>query len=162
MLTEPVSFFYKVITNGRYVMLSIYLGQMDDAIYYPPVYFDNQYEDEWITEPLTIEMIKDVDKSEVVSPHLIESPVLGPISVKEISGGVKTLILMAFDEARKVFNASACGDNCAKWILEIGKSKDLTINLRHIMNFGKEDFEIKILNTGEMVYNMKQFIETAV
>ena len=142
-------------------MLSIYLGQMDDAIYYPPVYFDNQYEDEWITEPLTIEMIKDVDKSEVVSPHLIESPVLGPISVKEISGGVKTLILMAFDETQKVFNASACGDNCAKWILEIGKRKDLTINLRHIMNFGKEDFEIKILNTGEMVYNMKQFIETA-
>ena len=161
MLTEPVSFFYKVITNGRYVMSSIYLGQMDDAIYYPPVYFDNQYEDEWITEPLTIEMIKDVDKSEVVSPHLIESPVLGPISVKEISGGVKTLILMAFDETRKVFNASACGDNCTKWILEIGKRKDLTINLRHIMNFGKEDFKIKILNNGEMIYNMKQFIETA-
>ena len=142
-------------------MLSIYLGQMDEAIYYPPVYFDNQYEAEWITEPLTIEMIKDVDKSEVVSPHLIESPVLGPISVKEISGGVKTLILMAFAETRKVFNASACGDNCAKWILEIGKRKDLTINLRHIMNFGKEDFEIKILNTGKMVHNMKQFIETA-
>lgn len=142
-------------------MRSFYLGQMDEAIYYPPVYFDNQYEDEWITEPLTIEMIKDVDKSEVVSPHLIESPVLGPISVKEISGGVKTLILMAFDETQKVFNASACGDNCAKWILEIGKRKDLTINLRHIMNFGKEDFEIKMLNTGEMIYNMKQFIETA-
>lgn len=142
-------------------MLSIYLGQMDEAIYYPPVYFDNQYEDEWITEPLTIEMIEDVDKSEVVSSHLIESPVLGPISVKEISGGVKTLILMAFDETQKVFNASACGDNCAKWILEIAKRKDLTINLRHIMNFGKEDFEIKILNTGEMVHNMKQFIETA-
>lgn len=142
-------------------MLSIYLGQKDEAIYYPPVYFDNQYEDEWITEPLTIEMIKDVDKSEVVSPHLVESPVLGPISVKDISGGVKTLILMTFDETGKVFNASACGDNCAKWILEIGKRKDLTINLRHIMNFGKKDFEIKILNTGEMVYNMKQFIETA-
>lgn len=127
----------------------------------PPVYFDNQYEGEWITDPLTIEMIEDVDKSEVVSSHLIESPVLGPISVKEISGGVKTLILMAFDETQKVFNASACGDNCAKWILEIGKRKDLTINLRHIMNFGKEDFEIKILNTGEMVHNMRQFIETA-
>ena len=74
---------------------------------------------------------------------------------------MKTLILMAFDETQKVFNASACGDNCAKWILEIGKRKDLTINLRHIMNFGKEDFEIKILNTGKMVHNMKQFIETA-
>ena len=43
-------------------MLSIYLGEMDQAIYYPPVYFDNQYEDEWITDKLSMEMIKDVDK----------------------------------------------------------------------------------------------------
>ncbi len=61
---------------------------------------------------MTVSMIKDVDKSEVVGAHLIESPVLGPISVKEISGGVKTLILMAFDETGKIFNASACGDIC--------------------------------------------------
>ena len=142
-------------------MLSIYLGQMEEAIYYPPAYFNNTYDDEWITDPLTVEMIKDVDKSEVIGPHLIESPVLGPISVKEISGGVKTLILMAFDDSGRVFNASACGNNCAKWILEIGKKKDLTINLRHIMNFGKEPFEIKILNNGEMVHDLDRFIAVA-
>ena len=142
-------------------MLNIYLGEMEQAIYYPPAYFDNQYEDEWITEPLSVEMIKDVDKSEVIGPHLIESPVLGPISVKEISGGVKTLILMAFDDSGRIFNASACGNNCAKWILEIGKRKDLTINLRHIMNFGKEPFEIKILNNGEMVQDLDRFIAVA-
>ena len=142
-------------------MLSIYLGEMDQAIYYPPVYFDNQYEDEWITDKLSMEMIKDVDKSEVIGPHLIESPVLGPISVKEISGGVKTLILMAFDQSGKIFNASACGDNCAKWILKIGEEKDLTINLRHIMDFGNEKFEIKILNTGEIFHDMGQFVEIA-
>lgn len=142
-------------------MLSIYLGEMDQAIYYPPVYFDNQYEDEWITDKLSMEMIKDVDKSEVIGPHLIESPVLGPISVKEISGGVKTLILMAFDQSGKIFNASACGDNCAKWILKIGEEKDLTINLRHIMDFGSDEFEIKILNTGDIVHDMGQYIEIA-
>ena len=142
-------------------MLNIFLGEMKDAIYHPPTYFDNVYEDEWITDPLSIEMIRDIDKSDVLGVHLIESPVLGPISPKDLSGGVKTLMLMAFADQDKVFNASACGDNCAKWILEIGKRKDLTINLRHIMNFGKEDFEIKILNNGEMIYNMKQFIETA-
>lgn len=27
-------------------MLSIYLGQMEEAIYYPPVYFNNTYDDE--------------------------------------------------------------------------------------------------------------------
>ena len=142
-------------------MLSIYLGQMEEAIYYPPAYFNNTYDDEWITDPLTVEMIKDVDKSEVIGPHLIESPVLGPISVKEISGGVKTLILMAFDDSGRIFNASACGNNCAKWILEIGKRKDLTINLRHIMNFGKGPFEIKILNNGEMVHDLDRCIAVA-
>ena len=142
-------------------MLSIYLGQMEEAIYYPPAYFNNTYDDEWITDSLTVEMIKDVDKSEVIGPHLIESPVLGPISVKEISGGVKTLTLMAFDDSGRIFNASACGNNCAKWILEIGKRKDLTINLRHIMNFGKGPFEIKILNNGEMVHDLDRFIAVA-
>lgn len=142
-------------------MLNIFLGNMDEAIYFPPVYFDNRYEDEWITEKLSVEMIKDVDQSVVVGPRLIDSPVLGPISVKELSGGVKTLILMAFDDSRKVFNASACGDNCAKWILHIAEKKELTINLRHIMNFGEEEFKARILNTGDVVHNMKEFILVA-
>ena len=41
------------------------------------------------------------------------------------------------NEPDKIFNASTCGDNCAKWILEIGKQKDLTINLRHMMSLEK-------------------------
>ena len=142
-------------------MLNVYLGKMDQAIYYPPAYFDNQYEDEWITDKLSVKMIKDVDHSEVISPHLIESPVLGPISVKDISGGVKTLILLAFDQSGKIFNASACGDNCAKWILKIGEEKDLTINLRHLMDFGNNEFEVKILNTGDIVHNMEEFVRIA-
>ena len=142
-------------------MLSIYLGDMPEAIYHPPTYFDNMYEDEWIMNSLSVEMILDVDKSAVVGPHLIESPVLGPISPKELSGGVKTLILMALDENNMVFNASACGDNCSKWILKIAEKKDLTINLRHIMDFGEETFEAQILNNGRRVHDMQEFVEVA-
>ena len=79
---------------------------MENAIYHPPTYFDNRYEDEWITNELSIRIIKAVDKSEVISSHLIQSPVLGTISTKELSGSVKTLMLMAFDQSGKVFNAS--------------------------------------------------------
>ena len=142
-------------------MLSIYLGDMKEAVYHPPTYFDNMYEDEWIMNSLSVEMILDVDKSAVVGPHLIESPVLGPISPKELSGGVKTLILMALDESNTVFNASACGDNCSKWILKIAEKKDLTINLRHIMDFGEETFEAQILNNGRQVHDMQEFVEVA-
>ena len=70
-------------------------------------------------------------------------------------------MLLAFDRSGRIFNASACGDNCAKWILKIGKERDLTINLRHLMDFGNDDFEIKILNTGDMVHNMEQFVRIA-
>ena len=138
-------------------MLRIFLGEMPEAVYHPPTFFDNQYQDKWITDPLTVEMIKDIDNSDVVSTHMIESPILGPIPVRSISGGVKTLILFRFDESGKVFNASACGDNCAKWILRIAENKDLTINLRHVMDFGDGEFEVEILNTGEKVYNALQF-----
>ena len=52
-------------------MLNIYLGDMENAIYHPPVYFDNTYEDEWITDELSVKMIKDIDKSDVIGPHLV-------------------------------------------------------------------------------------------
>lgn len=142
-------------------VLNIYLGDMKDAIYHPPTYFDNQYEDEWLTDKTAIQMIRDVDHSEVISARLIDSPVLGPISPKELSGGVKTLILIAYDTGNKVFNASACGDNCAQWLLRLGEQKKVTINLRHVMNFGNGPFQIKILNTDSIVTNMLEFVQIA-
>jgi hypothetical protein len=143
-------------------MLKIIFGEAAGAVYHPPTYFDNRYEDEWITDPLSVQMIKDIDKSEVVGAHLIQSPVLGSIPVKDISGGVKTLILMAFDQSGKIFNASACGDNCAKWIVKLGKEKDLTINLHHVMDFsGISDFEALILNTGKVVHSYEEYLKEA-
>lgn len=141
-------------------MLSIYLGDMEEAIYHPPTYFNNTYEDEWLIDPLSIAMIEDVDKSKVIGEHIIESPILGAIPPLQLSGGVKTLMLMAFDESGKVFNTT-CGDNCAKWILEIAKHKDLTINLHHIMDFGKGEFKATIINSGDMVHNMAEFVSIA-
>lgn len=143
-------------------MLKIVFGEVEKAVYHPPTYFDNQYEDEWITDPLTVAMIKDIDRSDVVGPHLIQSHVLGPISTKEISGGVKTLILMAFDKSGRIFNASACGDNCAKWIVKLGKKKDLTINLHHVMDFSAvPEFEALLLNTGVVVRSYEDYLEEA-
>lgn len=143
-------------------MLKIVFGEVEKAVYHPPTYFDNQYEDDWITDPLTVAMIKDIDKSDVVGTHLIQSPVLGPISTKEISGGVKTLILMAFDESGRIFNASACGDNCVKWIVEIGRKKDLTINLHHVMDFSSVPvFEAVLLNTGTHIHSYEEYLKEA-
>ena len=143
-------------------MLSIVFGDVERSVYHPPTYFDNTYQDEWITDPRTVEMVRDVDRSEVVSARAIDSPVLGSISVKELSGGVKTLILMLFDDTGRIFNASACGDNCAKWICRIAREKELTINLHHVMDFSAcEPFEARMVNTGRTVRSFEEYLDEA-
>ncbi len=142
-------------------MLNVYFGDMPGAIFNTAVYFKNTYRDSWITNPLSVQMIKDVDKSDVVSESVIESPVLGSITPLALSGGVKTLMLVNFDR-KHVFNASTCGDNCAKWLLKIAENRRVVINLHHVMDFGKGPFKIKVLNNGKIVKNMDELLTATV
>lgn len=141
-------------------MLNIYYGRMPEAIFNTAVYFKNVYEDSWITDFFAKEMILDVDKSVVLGEAVIDSPVFGKISPLGLSGGVKTLILIK-NEPQNIFNASTCGDNCAKWILKIAEKQDITINLRHLMDFGDEKFDICIVNTNQIVHSMKELVPIA-
>lgn len=85
---------------------------------------------------------------------------MGKIAPTSLSGGVKTLILMK-NERSKIFNTSTCGDNCAKWILKLSETDDLTINLRHLMDFGEDMFDICIMNTNQVVHSMKELVPIA-
>ena len=86
-------------------MLSIFYGDMPEAVYNTAAYFKYDYEDDWITDPFVKEMILDVDKSTVLDSGVIDSPVLGKIPPLGLSGGVKTLILIKFNHS-KIFNDS--------------------------------------------------------
>lgn len=136
-------------------MLSIIFGKISDVVYNTSLYFKNQYCEEWLEDKFVQNMILDIDSSRVLSSHAIESPIMGIIPPTSLSGGVKTLILIDKIPS-KLFNASNCGDNCSSWLLKIGAEKDVTINLRHIMNFGCGEFEIHIANTDEIVHDMTQ------
>ena len=141
-------------------MLHVIFGECKDVIYNTSLFFKNTYESEWLEEDETRQMILDIDKSKVLSDGAIESPVLGIIPPTNLSGGVKTLILINH-VADKIFNASNCGDNCAPWLLKIAQKKDVTVNLRHLMDFGSEEFTIKIENTNKIVHNMLELITEA-
>lgn len=101
-----------------------------------------------------------MDKSIVLDSAVINSPVMGKITPTALSGGVKTLILMK-NERSRIFNASTCGDNCAKWILKLAETDELTINLRHLMDFGEGTFDIRIMNTAQIVHSMKELVPIA-
>ena len=138
-------------------MLNIFYGDMKEAVYNTASYFKYDYEEGWIVDPMVKEMIQDVDHCTVISSHVIDSPILGAITPRELSGGVKVLILMLKDDSF-IYNMSNCGDNCAKWILKIAEKKDLTVYLQHIMRFEGE-FKIQIMNTGKIVCNPAEYVE---
>lgn len=142
------------------VLLHIFLGDMPSAIYNTEVFFKNTFDEEWLLDEFAKNVIKSVDDSDVVDAQAIKSPVLGMIPPTDLSGGAKTLLLIK-NCPDMVFNASTCGDNCAKFILELAEEQDVTINLRHIMNFGKRRFIAKILNDGSIVNGMEEFLAAA-
>ena len=142
-------------------MLNIYFGDMPDAVFDTARYFNNQYKDAWITKERTVRMVKDIGKSDVIDANLIQSPYLGAIGPRNLSGGVKTLILLDNDRSGRVFNASTCGDNCAKWLLEIATDRKVVVNMHHLMDFGKGPWAIRVLNTNTVVRNMRDLVFTA-
>ena len=141
-------------------MLNVIYGNYPEGIYNTAVYFKNTYKPEWITDPLSAEMIKDIDKSVVENGERIISPVLGTISPSQLSRGVKTLILVSHDH-KHIFNASGCGDNCAKWLLKIAEDRKIVVNLRHMMDFGEVQFKIRVVNKNRIAHNMEELLDLA-
>ena len=136
-------------------MLKIIYGDIvecDNFIYNPESYFNRFRENEWLTDSFAVKVIKDIDNSTVINSSIIESEVLGIIPPQYLSGGVKTLI-MIYNRPDLIFNATWCGENCAQTLLDIGKDKDIIINLEYNMAFPESNQEVLILNSGDTVYN---------
>lgn len=138
-------------------MLKIYYGKMDNA-YYGPGWFINNYEPVWFDDELVKRMIKDIDKSEYVGGELIQSTILGPIAPERLSGGLKTLISI-YERPDLIFDATSCGNNCAKWLVEIGRNMDVTVNLNYLMSFENiPNFTAIIDNIDKTFLNEKEFM----
>ena len=58
------------------------------------MFFKNIYLDSWFEDEFARRMIKSVDGAVVLGDGLIQSRVLGKIAPTQLSGGVKTLLLI--------------------------------------------------------------------
>ncbi|MBQ7265353.1 MAG: DUF4869 domain-containing protein [Firmicutes bacterium] len=125
-------------------MLKIYFGTHPNEIYNTEVYYQNQYEKEWFKDEFVQRMIADIDDSQVISADIIHNNIFGSFPSTELSTGVKTLILI-YELPKLMFNISNCGDNCAKYLLEMSKDRDIKVCLHHAMNFGS-NFAVKVIN----------------
>jgi hypothetical protein len=141
-------------------MLSIYFGEKEKVMH-GPSWFRFNYNPEWFYDDLVKEMMIDIDKSSYKGGELIQSDVLGPIPPERLSGGLQTLISI-YKKPDLMFNATSCGENCAKWLLKIGEKEDVSINLRYFMPFDDSTpFNIRILNEDKIITNMHEYTQIA-
>lgn len=125
-------------------MLRIHFGSHPKEIYNTEVYYENQYDKEWVMDEFARRVIRDIDASEVLSPDVISNDIFGSFASTELSAGVKTLLLIK-NMPNKIFNISNCGDNCAKYLLELAKDQNIKVTLHHAMDFG-DDFAVQVVN----------------
>ena len=102
-------------------MVTVYFDLPDEEIISTSKYFNNSYTEEWLDD-WAKKVIRTIDRSELISEGLVESPVLGPITIREISGGAKALITMNSDPD-VISDANSCGDNCAALLAELSLRK---------------------------------------
>lgn len=141
-------------------MLKIYFGSLENEVRSASVYFNYHYKTEWFEDELNKKMIEDIDKTKHISDNIFESEVLGTIPPQYLSGGVKALICMNSDTNNYVFNLSNCGDNCAKWVYEIAKNKDLLVTTHHYMDFSEvKDFKAYIVNKDKYVNSEEEYMD---
>ena len=139
-------------------MLRVYFGTCEDEIYNTEMFFENQYDKNWVMDEFAGRIIRDIDDSVVLGPDVIQNDIFGTFSSTELSAGVKTLLLIR-NMPNRIFNISNCGDNCAKYILELAENRDIKVTLHHAMDFGR-DFSLKVINEGKrkVIVDKKEYL----
>lgn len=139
-------------------MLHLYIGDKKEYYLSGDKVFDYKFDKSKLMEDFSKEVIRTIDKSEVVSEHLIVSPILGAIPPSYLSGGSKTLIMLMYADFK--FYIEAMGDNCFPLLKRICDKKEIymcSTCYRPLFEYGFE--KVHILNEDKIVTNSKDYLD---
>lgn len=130
----------------------------ENVIYHNDNYFDFNYEKEWLIDDFAVKIIKDIEKGEVIGGQVILTEMFGAISPRDISTGVKTLLLLKYYEGDLIFNGSQMGENCIKYLVEIAREHPVNIILFNIPNLDDiENAEFNYIDNNFTLTNSEMF-----
>ena len=142
-------------------MLKVFFGIHEDAMLSVDSYFNNTYDESWFADPIVVQMVKDIDGSDVISPNCINSPVLGQIPPITLSGGVKALICLHMI-GDPFLDLIVMGENCSEWLLKIANEKDITVAMSgsHLTFSDMDDIFPKCLclNDDSVIETPKEWV----
>ena len=121
--------------------------------------FKLAFENEWMDDPLSRKIVESIEKSKIISNRIVDNPVMGEISIFDISSGCKQVLLMQHLETEYVYLSSTMGDNCAKWVQEVAKLRDVTLSINSMFVF-EDDVQALCMNTGAMINGYRDYLDT--
>lgn len=105
------------------------------------IYFRREKKPEWFQDHFVQRVLKEVDHVDVLFEEALRDRFGHGISTEQISTGSKTLILIYFDKQDRLFNGSAMGDNCLKFLFEMARKRDIRVFFEHYPYIDSEYFE---------------------
>jgi hypothetical protein len=125
--------------------------------------FDYECDESWFMSDFAKRAVKDIDKSDLIGPHLVQSPILGAIPPKELSGGVKSVIMAYEQPTLRKYSSILYGDNCTKWLLEAATDRDITIVLEHFLGFPSgNDYKLYFEDIDEIAHGYRDYLHLAI
>lgn len=107
-------------------------------------YLDSNMKDLFLDQ-FCRKVVKEVDKSDIISTRAIDSPYLGGITPSQLSGGTSTILATYFlckEGSHKFYIRSEfLGENCIPYLLELTTDFDITIVLTAPLNITEQLFK---------------------
>lgn len=119
-----------------------------------PNVFSDLFSDDWMEDYRVRMLIKGIDNSEVVAPHVMENPYFGTHSHLQLSTGCKCAILCLKTDLN--LDGDRMGDNCYPWVHMYSLNKDIYLTRESIVPV-TNGLPISIMNNGKVYFNRMEF-----
>lgn len=131
----------------------------------PDSWFKRVFDTQYLLTDFSKNMILNVSQCEVISEHLVISKVLGAVPPEYIGTGVKAVLYMMYgDNEFGPMDTHWLGDNLVKYIMDIGRVKDLEITTDRFLplfiegNSQKGD-KVRLKNNGRVYEDSGSFVD---
>lgn len=134
----------------------------------PDHWFNRVFDTKNLLTDFSKDMLLNVSQCEVISEYLVISKVLGAVPPEHIGTGVKAVLYMMYGENEfGPMDTHWLGNNLVKYIMDIGRVKDLEITTDRFLplfidgNYQKGD-KVRLKNNGKIYEDSSSFADACV
>lgn len=127
-------------------MLKIFFGVDRKELRKPDDWFNFNYDEDWLKDDTVIRIFESIDNVKHLSGEVFMHEHYGAVTVSQLSGGAKGIIMMLKAKDEVIVAGSALGGNCVPVLAELcNAGEDIYMPLTYYMDVYPEWFNDGVL-----------------